>query len=314
MKILIYGAGVQGSFLAHVLTRGKNDVTVLARENRAKELESNGIILRHYMQHKTTVDHVNIINELRPEDVYDVIFVTMKYTDFPQVLLSLARNSSTNIILVGNNATASEMESYLEEHSKNQKNIAFGFQMSGGKRDKNRTIVLRFDGGEMMVGGLTKDIIWKDKLEESFKNTKYKITYQKDIDAWLKSHMIMILPMNLAAYLKAYHFKAVAKDNQLLRQVVAAMDEGYDVLRDLGYEIIPAKQAAFVKQHKYLNFLFYKLFHYSPLANQVEGAFAELKGLYDMFYDWKDKSKVLTPNMDLLVQQAEEIYTKGSNQ
>ena len=308
MRVLIYGAGVQGSFLAHVLMRGNNDVTVLARGKREEELRRRGIVLRHYIQRKTTVDKVKIINELREEDVYDMIFVTMKYTDFPQVLPSLAKNKSENIILVGNNATASEMETYLEKYSEKRKNIVFGFQMSGGKREETRTVVLRFDGGEMKVGALGKEVSCKKTLEKIFENTKYKITYQKDIDAWLKSHMIMILPMNLAAFLKSFKFKEVARDNQLLKQVVAAMDEGYDVLRDLGYEITPASQAEFVKRHKHLNFLFYKLFHYSPLANQVEGAFTELKGLYDIFNQMKSDSKVLTPNLDLLVREAERKY------
>lgn len=62
MKILIYGAGVLGSYLAHVLVRGDNDVTMLARGQRFKELKKNGLIIRHYVQCKTTVDKVNVIN------------------------------------------------------------------------------------------------------------------------------------------------------------------------------------------------------------------------------------------------------------
>ncbi len=310
MRVLIYGAGIQGSLLAHVLIRGKNDVTVLARGKRAEELKSNGIVLRHYFQRRTTVDKVKIISELRQDDIYDVIFVTMKYTDFPQVLPILAQNGSENILLVGNNATASEMEAYLEAHSEKGKNIVFGFQLSGGKREKNRISVLRFNAGEMVVGGLGKGVLFQDSLEKIFRNTRYKITYEKNIDAWLKSHIIMVLSMNLAAFIKDYDFKAVAKDNQILRQVVAAMNEGYDVLKDLRYEIIPARQADFVKRHKHLNFLFYKLFHYSPLANQVEGAFVELKGLYDAFYKMKAKSKVLTPNLDVFVRKSDEKYQK----
>ena len=54
MKILIYGAGVQGSYLAHALIRGGNDVTVLARGRRLDKLKKDGIVIRHYFQHKTT--------------------------------------------------------------------------------------------------------------------------------------------------------------------------------------------------------------------------------------------------------------------
>jgi 2-dehydropantoate 2-reductase len=42
----------------------------------------------------------------KPDDQYDLIFVGMKYNDFPAVLLILAKNQSQNIILVGNNGDA----------------------------------------------------------------------------------------------------------------------------------------------------------------------------------------------------------------
>ena len=307
MRVLIYGAGVQGSFLAHVLIRANNDVTVLARGNRAEELKRDGIVLRHYFQQKTTVDQVKVINELKKDDIYDAIFVTMKYSDFPDVLPILAQNGSENIIVVGNNATASEMEAYLETNSEKAKKIGFGFQLSGGKKEKDRIIVVRFNASGMVIGSLGKEVPFTNSVEEIFKNTRYKITYEKNIDAWLKSHMIAVLPMNLAALIKDNNFKAVAKDNRLLKPVVAAMDEGYEVLKESGYEIIPAMQANFVKRHKHMAFLFYKLYHYLPLASQVQGSFAELKGLYDAFYEIKEKSGVLTPNLDLLVQDGRYV-------
>lgn len=35
-KVLVFGAGVIGAYLAHVLIEAGNDVTILAREERAK--------------------------------------------------------------------------------------------------------------------------------------------------------------------------------------------------------------------------------------------------------------------------------------
>lgn len=61
MRILVYGAGVLGSYLAHELVRVGHNVTMLARGQRADELEKNGNVIRHYFQFKTTVHNVRVI-------------------------------------------------------------------------------------------------------------------------------------------------------------------------------------------------------------------------------------------------------------
>ncbi len=43
MKVLVYGAGVLGSYLAHVLVYAGNDVTLLAHGNRYNELVQSDI-------------------------------------------------------------------------------------------------------------------------------------------------------------------------------------------------------------------------------------------------------------------------------
>ena len=50
MKLLVYGAGVIGCELAHVLKKGGNDVTLLARGEWKGNLEKRGLVIRHYLQ------------------------------------------------------------------------------------------------------------------------------------------------------------------------------------------------------------------------------------------------------------------------
>ena len=48
-KVLVFGAGVIGAYLAHVLVKAGNDVTILAREERAKSLDRNGLVIYHHL-------------------------------------------------------------------------------------------------------------------------------------------------------------------------------------------------------------------------------------------------------------------------
>lgn len=136
MNILVYGAGVLGSQLAQVLVRGGNNVTILARGKRAEELERDGIVIRHVFQFKTTVDPVRVTRTLEENDEYDLIFVVMKYNDFPSVLPILAANQSRNMVIVGNNADARSMQIFLEENSKVEKRsrLVFRSAAGGGKK------------------------------------------------------------------------------------------------------------------------------------------------------------------------------------
>ena len=56
MRILVYGAGVLGCELAHVLLQNKkNDVTLLARGEWKERIDQKGLVIRQWAQRKTTV-------------------------------------------------------------------------------------------------------------------------------------------------------------------------------------------------------------------------------------------------------------------
>jgi 2-dehydropantoate 2-reductase len=90
LKILVYGAGVLGSYLTHALAKSTNEISVLARDKRYTQLKEDGVVIRHHFQRKTTVDQVRIVEQLPADEYYDLIFVVMKYHQFPSVLPILA--------------------------------------------------------------------------------------------------------------------------------------------------------------------------------------------------------------------------------
>lgn len=309
MRVLVYGAGVIGGYLAHVLAAGGNEVTVLARGKRADELEKKGLVIRHYFQRKTTVDRVRVIRALEEGDMYDLIFVAMKYTDFPEVLPVLAGNRSRNIVLVGNNTDAQSMQNYLTEHSGAPKKIAFGFQVSAGTRKDGLTISIRGGGGQMVLGALDGPVSFKALTDQAFAKTRYKLVYHDHIDAWLKNHIIPILALSFATVSHERQMKKIARDNKLLRQIVAAMDEGFRVLEAAGYPLVPAEQASFIRKHPTLLRLGLKIYHLLPVSRLVDGSAYEIAALGNRFREWKKRSDVVTPNWDVLDERFQAMLS-----
>jgi 2-dehydropantoate 2-reductase len=266
MRILIYGAGVLGSYLSHALVRGGNDVTVLARGKRFDELKKDGIVIRHYFQLKTTVDKVNVISTLLPEDTYDLIFVVMQYQQSQEVLPIISDNMSKYIVFVGNNPNSHSFQDFLNRNSVDEKQVAFGFQASGGRRENGRIITVRA-GGSMNIGVLDGEFAWRSLIENAFKNAKYKLNFNDNIDAWLKSHMIFVLVLAYVTNACNGNFRKV--DRKLANQMVKGLDEGYGVLETLGYTITPANVANFVRngRYKFLIYLLLKIYSVTPIPS-----------------------------------------------
>ena len=102
MRILVYGAGVLGCELAHVLLQNKkNDVTLLARGEWKERIDQKGLVIRQWAQRKTTVDRVRTIDVLAPEDFYDLVFVVLQAGQLPDVLPVLKANRSPYFVFVG---------------------------------------------------------------------------------------------------------------------------------------------------------------------------------------------------------------------
>ena len=104
MRILVYGAGVLGCELAHVLMQNKkNVVTLLARGEWKEMIDQKGLVIRHWVQRKTTTERIKTVDTLAPDDYYDLVFVVVQAGQLPDVLPVLKANKSQYFVFVGNN-------------------------------------------------------------------------------------------------------------------------------------------------------------------------------------------------------------------
>ena len=100
MRILIYGAGVIGSFYASRFAKAGLDVTVLARGQRLKELQGHGLWYRG--KTRTHKVEVKTISELKPNDRYQFIFLTVRENQVEEALEDISKNKSPNVFTMVN--------------------------------------------------------------------------------------------------------------------------------------------------------------------------------------------------------------------
>ena len=295
MKILIIGAGVLGSNLAHSIKKG-NDVTILARNKTYEQLKNNGLIIKHKLG-KKTVDHFNIIDRLDENDIYDVIFVVSRFSSLDSIVPIIKHNNSQNIVFVGNNMS---VEKYMNIENKN---ILFAFFMAAGKK---------YDGyinsiclNKIQIGRVDGKDVSNEFIKSIFKETKIKVTIQNKMNDYLKTHACAVLPLVFASYKVNGNLKLLKKDKEYSLLIMDAIIEGYNVLKKLGYEILPKgeyencvnkkKRCAFIYRFMFSNFIGELCISDHAMSAREEFILLEKK-----FEKLKEKSKLETKVYDKL--------------
>ena len=295
MRILIIGAGVLGSNLAHSIKKC-NDVTILARNKTYENLKNNGLIIKHKLGNKT-VDHFNVIDKLDENDIYDVIFVVSRFSSLDSIVKIIEKNKSKNIVFVGNNMNE---EKYMNIKDKN---ILFAFFMAAGKK---------YDGyinsiclNKIEIGRTDGKDISNEFIKSIFKETKIKLTIENKMNDYLKTHACAVLPLVFASYKVDGNLKLLKKDKEYSLLIMDAIIEGYDVLKKLGYEILPKgeyencvnkkEKCAFIYRFMFSNFI-----GKMCISDHAMSAREEFILLDNEFEKLKKKSKIETKVYDKL--------------
>lgn len=245
MKVLVYGAGPLGSLFAARLQEGGHEVYLLARGQRLAYLRQHGIVLVDSQTGQETVVHPRLVEQLKPEDAYDLVLVIMRKNRALEILPFLAANHHTpNILFLMNNAAGpGELVEAL-----GQDRVLIGFPMAAGYRRAH--VVYYLVGAQSgqnahipigeVDGHITPRLREVGRILASMPG--FDAELRTDMDAWLKTHVALLMP-SLAPAMRAAGSNNIrmAHTRDLIVLTIHAIREGFSVLRALDIPIVPLR-------------------------------------------------------------------------
>ncbi len=318
MKLLVYGAGVLGSLYAARLQK----VSILARGQRLADLREHGIVLEDAITGQRTTARVNVVEQLVPEDAYDLVIVLLPKNHVSEVLPALAANRHTpNVLFMGN--TAAGPDEMIETLGRER--VLLGFPGAGGTRDGHVVRYIASSGrrryattmGEL--DGRTTPRL--ERIVEAFEEAGFPVTISPNMDAWLKTHVALILSMGGALYMAGLDNYRLARTRDAVVLMIRAMRESFRVLRALDVPITPPS----LKMFEWIPEPILAVFIQRKLDSKaIEAAFGHARAARDEGKKLRDEFRALarlasvpTPTMDHLrtyVDQTVPPVADGSAQ
>jgi 2-dehydropantoate 2-reductase len=250
-RLLIFGAGAIGSLYALQFFKKGFDVTLLARGNRLEKLREDGLL--HNEKGRISSVPVRVIDVLQDDDVYDFIFVTVRYDQMESALASIKGNKSENIVTLSNAASYDAWTAIAGDR------LIPGFPGAGGDIVEG---VLSAQFVKGIQGTVFGEIDGKKTerikcLSEIFKHSDLAYEVSENILAFHLSHAAF------AAAIK--HFYAengmldskAAKRLHILMKLASSMKENIHALEKAGIPILDPKTRLVGKMPKWITMLIF---------------------------------------------------------
>lgn len=236
---MIFGAGVIGSMYALRFAQYGLDVSMLARGKRLDALKRNG--LRY--NDNGTIKQISIktIEKLENDDIYDFIFVPVRYDQAESALTVIKNNQSKSIVTLTNTIG---YDSWLEIVGDR---LLPGFPGAGG--DIKEDVLYAQFGSEKHQGtifgeinGLTTERV--KELAQIFESVDLHYEIQKDIQAFHISHTALAI-VNKHFYTNDGMVDLEsARSVSTLSKIAADIKQNINLIEQAGIPVIPPETKA----------------------------------------------------------------------
>jgi 2-dehydropantoate 2-reductase len=232
VRILIYGAGVQGSLYAARLFEHGHDVTLLARGQRLADLRTHGVILEEVTTGRRTTTAVPVVEHLAASDAYELAIVPVRREQVSAILPVLATAATIPATL------------FMHNHANGSDDLVSAI---GAER-----VLLGFPGASgVRVGAVVKYILirqqptmlgeWDGRvtprvraIASVLRGAGFRVGMSRDMDTWLKTHAVFVTAVCGALYLADGDNERLARTPLLLSLFASGVREGFGALQRLG--------------------------------------------------------------------------------
>ncbi|MEQ1612750.1 MAG: 2-dehydropantoate 2-reductase N-terminal domain-containing protein [Hyphomicrobiaceae bacterium] len=244
MRLLIFGAGVLGTFYAVKLLACGHEVTVLARGSRAAQIRADGLFAQEYGGNCLRA-RVNVIEALEPEASYDFVLVLVRNEQVDSTLPLLAvNNAATSIVFMFNNLDGPER--IIGALGRDR--VVLGFPGAAGERRPDGSVVATVLPAliqKTTVGELDGRVTPRIRaLASTLTQAGFPTAISTQMDAWLKTHVALVSPIADAFYAADSDLKVLADSRSRLIALLHNIRQAFFALRAQGTAITPAKLRA----------------------------------------------------------------------
>lgn len=201
MRIPVYGCGVIGSLLVHALCTAGNEVTVISRGRWKEILSTDGLHLKYVLQHKETIDHPEVAEQVTGNVSWDLVFSVTQGWQQEALLDTLPGIHGEMLVLIGNNPLCQEMEKKIHGLTPEQK-VLFGFQSSAGVREEHAVKIFRAGKTGLTLGYVHQKPEEPERkmLGQALDGSGFCLEWCDDMQGYLYTHAAFVLPCVYLCY------------------------------------------------------------------------------------------------------------------
>lgn len=230
MKIIVLGAGVQGTLYAVRLARAGHDVTLIARGTRAAELRLRGAVIEEALSARTDTVQLPISERLSPDAHADVCLVAVRREQITEILLDLvAATAIRRFVFMVNHANGSER--ILNALSPAR--VVLAFPGTAGSINGGVDHYVEVHQQPTAVDTNAEDIV------ALFRGAGFRVARVRDMDAWLRRHAIFVTAVAGALYEAGGDARRLADSPEGVGIFIKAVREGWSALDRRGVKPAP---------------------------------------------------------------------------
>jgi len=290
MKLLIYGAGVIGSLYAVLLKKAGFDVSVYARDRRLAVLKSRGLL--YYENNKLRQSKVKVLKELKRDDKYDFIFLTVRENQLYAALEELKYNNSDIVTMVN---SIDDYRNWEDICGKGR--IIPAFPGAGGsiRNDILDAALTPSFVQPTTFGKISREkTVRINKLAWILKKAKIPYKIVDDMHLWQICHLAMVVPI-ADAYYEAKYPKRAGYEHKLMLKTAKRLKRNFNFIKLWHGRVLPRKFNIFLYAPTWLlatviAFIFRSSFAYKFMYQHSMKAKDEMNNLHKQLYAYM-KSK-----------------------
>jgi len=221
LKIVIFGAGVQGTVFAVRLAQAGQEVTLIARPQRASEVRQTGATIQDLNTGAVSSAALPVLETLPPDFVGDICLVTVRREQIEAILPALAQASAIRrIVFLVNHANGSaDLRTFV-----GPSRTVLGFPGIAGYRDGPIVRYVDIPQQHTAVERTAHDVV--SLLRES----GFPVDAVADMDAWLERHAIFITAIAGALCENSGDASGLAQHPETIRRFIIAVRQGWAAL------------------------------------------------------------------------------------